>query len=327
MRLFVSSLCLVLCGTSALAASDGSLADTNIRYIGRWDHTESDVCHGYWSGVYLRTIFTGTAIGIKLKEATGLAVSIDGEPPRSVSAGGGVTKLNASPLKPGDHHLQVGSAGQNYEVAFQGLVLDSGAITKPVDERPIIEFIGDSITQGNGAYSWLSAVMLGCDHVQVAFSGVALTSGYGCSSKIGLDAQYFRLKNYNHVKDNPQAPWDFSYTPRFVVINLGQNDQCGSESNDTMTTSYMSFVRNIRAKFPLAHIVAMRPFGGPYAQAERKAIEALAAAGDARVHYIDTTGWLAKDDFLDGIHPNADGSLKAAWRVASAIWPLMQPTN
>ena len=108
---------------------DGSLNDPNIRYVGRWDKSSPAVYHGYWSGVYLRTGFTGTSIGIKLAEATELAVSVDGEAQRTVSAGAGTTALNLAPLKVGQHTLMVGSAGQNYEVAFQGLVLDAAATT------------------------------------------------------------------------------------------------------------------------------------------------------------------------------------------------------
>ena len=159
--------------------------------------------------------------------------------------------------------------------------------------------------------------MLGCDHTQIAFSGVALTSGFGCSSKVGQDVQYFRLKNYNHTSDNPQVPWNFSYTPKIVVINLGQNDQCGSEPNDTMQASYESFVRNIRAKFPKAQIVALRPFGGPFETPIHQAITALNAAGDHRVYYVDTTGWLDKPDFADGVHPNAQGLVKIEARLDS----------
>ena len=314
--------------TSAKADGNGSPSDPNIRYIGRWERTNSTLYNGYWSGVYLRARFTGTSVGIRLDSNTGLAVSIDGEPPRFMSGVAGVNALNSAPLKAGEHTLQVGSGGQNYEVGFQGLVLDEGATTKPVLERPLIEYIGDSITQGNGSYAWLSAEMLGADHIQIAFSARALTSGFGCANdKTGLDKQYFRLKNFNHPQDDPPIAWDFSYTPQIIVINLGQNDQCGQEPPDTLTASYLSFVRNIRAKFPQTQIVALRPFSGAYADAERKAVETLNAGGDQKVRFVDTTGWLdkEKEDFLDNIHPNASGSLKAAWHLANVLSPLLKP--
>ena len=158
---------------------------------------------------YLRAVFTGTSIAIRLTEPTLLAVSVDGHSPHEVHGNVGLTVLNDKPLdNKRDHTLQVGSAGQNYEVAFAGLQLDPGAMTKTAGPRPLIEYVGDSITQGNESYAWRSAQMLGCDHVQIAFSGVALTDGFGCSTKVGMAVQYFRLKIFNHTTE-PAAPWTF----------------------------------------------------------------------------------------------------------------------
>lgn len=309
----------------ATGAPDGSLTDANIRYVGRWDRTGPSACHSYWIGAYLRTGFTGTSAKIRLAAGTILSVSIDGEPLRDISAGVGVTALAAGPLAPGPHSLLVAGQGQNSEIAFQGLMLDAGAETRPTPPRPIIEFVGDSISANvNGNYCWQTGEALNADHVQIAFSGVSLTSKFGClPDKTGQDVQYFRLKNFNHLDDNPPTPWNFSYTPSAIVINLGQNDQCGSEPNETMTASYVGFVRKLRAKFPQAQIVALRPFGGPYADAIRHAVQTLAAAGDERVHYVDTTGWLEKNDFRDGIHPNAGGNLKVTRRLAPLLRPLL----
>ena len=299
--------------------------DPNITYIGRWDRSQPQIANGNWTGHYLRTKFTGTSVSVRLQNATRLAVSIDGEPIRFVSANGGVTPLNEQPLNPGDHLLQVGSGGQNEELAFQGHVLDPGATTKPVTLKPIIEFIGDSITTmfvGNN-FAWATAGMLGCDLTQISFSGIALTNGYGClPDKVGQDTQYFRLKNFNHLQETPQVPWNFSYTPTMVVILLGQNDQCGSAPSVAFTDSYIAFVSNIRVKFPAASIVMMRTFGGPY-EMEIAAAAATLRQGDPKVHYVDTTGWLGTEDFIDGIHPNAGGHLKAARQLANALAPIL----
>ena len=116
----------------------------------------------------------------------------------------------------------------------------------------------------------------------------------------------------------PPTPWDFSYTPQVIVINLGQNDQCGAEPDDTMTASYVGFVQKLRATFPRTQIVALRPFGGPYEAAVRRAVETLNTAGDDRVHYIDTTGWLEKADFVDGVHPTQAGHTKSRQAAGSA---------
>jgi len=276
--------------TQASSLHDGSPTDTNLRYIGRWDRSDPATCHSYWGGAYLRAAFTGTAIGFGGGATAGGAtvmVSVDGEPLHEVSA------LAARPLSPDAHTLLLGSPGQNFEVEFKGLVLSPDAHTLPAPARPLIEFVGDSITTGGGQtlpstvnYAWMSAEMLGADHTQIAFSARALTRGFGCTGdKAGLDTQYFQLKNFNHLADKPPMPWDFSYTPQLIVINLGQNDQCVSEPNDTLTASYVGFVQKLRARFPRTQIVALRPFGGPYEAAIRRAVQALNTAGDDRVHY------------------------------------------
>ena len=327
----ILSVCTLLRGAYPAAlrpALNGSPGDPDIRYIGRWDKGKPADYHGYWTDCYLRTRFTGTTVGIRLDGGTQLIVSIDGEKDRVVNAGPGVTALNPAPLKPGLHTLLVGSAGQNYEVGFQGLTLAPGAYTVAALPHPLIEFVGDSITTifSDGNYSWMTGAALGCDHTQISFSGVALTSGYGClSDKTGLNLQYFRLKNFNHLADAPPVPWDFTaYTPKIVVINLGQNDQCGGEPALTMTASMENFVRAIRAKFPAAQIVVMRPFGGPFAADEAAAVQELNAGGDSRVHYVDTTGWLdPKTDFGDGVHPNPAGQAKAAQRLIPLLRPLL----
>ncbi len=306
---------------------DGSPTDTNLRYVGRWDRHDSNAYHSYWCGAYLRANFTGTSIGFNGGSNAGgptVMVSVDGEPLREVNG------FKDQPLKPGAHTLLLGSPGQNFEVEFKGLTLSPGAVTLPVPARPIIEFVGDSITAFGGSpstvnYAWQTAEALGCDHVQIAFSARALTTGFGCSgdNKVGLDTQYFQLKNFNHASDSPQVPWDFSYTPKIIAINLGQNDQCGSEPNDTMTASYVHFVQKLRAKFPTTQIAALRPFGGPYEAAIRQAVATLNSAGDTRVHFIDTTGWLVKEDFGDGVHPTAAGNAKVAARLTPLLKPLL----
>ena len=285
---------------------DGSPTDTNLRYIGRWDRRDKNVSHSHWGGAYLCAKFTGTSVAFKGGHGAGGAnfmVSVDGEPLHEVNA------LNLHSLKPGVHTLLAGSPGQNGEMEFRGLTLDTDAATLPTPARPIIEFVGDSITTGGGQtlpstvnYAWMSAEMLDADHTQIAFSARALTTGFGCASdKTALDTQYFQMKNFNHLSDTPQIAWDFSYAPPIVVINLGQNDQCGQEPEDVFTESYVRFVGKIRAKLPDAQIVMLRPFGGAYGKAVQKAADSLIAAGDKRIHFVDTTGWLEKADFVDGV--------------------------
>ena len=313
--------------TTGAYLHDGSPSDTNLRYVGRWGCRDKNVSRSHWGGAYLCAKFTGTSVAFRGGSMAGgpnFMVSVDGEPLHEVNA------LNVSSLKPGIHTLLAGSPGQNGEVEFRGLTLDKDAATLPTPARPLIEFVGDSITTGGGQtlpstvnYAWLSAEALNADHVQIAFSARALTTGFGCASdKAALDTQYFQLKNFNHLSDNPPTAWDFSCAPHIVVINLGQNDQCGREPEETFTASYVRFVRKIRARLPDAQIVLLRPFSGAYEKAARKAADLL-QAGDKRVTFVDTSGWLEKADFVDGTHPTEAGHAKVARRLVPLLRPLL----
>jgi lysophospholipase L1-like esterase len=333
-----STVLLALIIPLAGAADDhaGGLGDDRIRYIGRWDCSAPTVFRSYWSTAYLRFAFTGTTLTAHCRGE--VEAFIDGQ---CVTCAPGPDSINLTPthLAAGTHTAVLAAAGQNIELAFQGLILDPGATTVEIPLRPLIEFVGDSITANGGRvaaskdsangpatsnYSWLAAEAVGCDHVQVAFSGVALATGFGFfGDRTGFDSWYFRLKNCNHSTDN--QPWGFIYEPQLVVVNLGTNDmKDGKRPGDAeFAATYAAFLRAIRAQLPRAMLVGMRPFGGFVAGGIARAIADLTAAGDAKVRYIDTSSWLDPGDFSDGIHPIVAGHAKAAARLGAALAPLV----
>lgn len=307
---------------------DVSFTDPDIRYIGRWDRSGGTSANGYWSCAYLRMGFTGTTIKVKLAAGAGMFASLDGAPYR-VFSGGGTIDLTPEPLAAGTHTLLLAADGQNHELQVEGFTLDPGAVSQAVPERPLIEFIGDSITACPGKdapsftnYAWMTGEALGCDHTQIAFSGVALVTGNGFfGDKTGFDRWYFQRANCNHPKD---VPWWFSYHPQMVVINLGTNDVKDGKrpTTDEYAASYASFISAVRARHPAAVIVAVRPFGGALADGVKSAVSKVNAAGDKNVYYVNTTGWLADGDYSDGIHPTRDGHAKVALRLKSALADL-----
>lgn len=322
-------------GDKDSAPGDGTLSDVNIFYVGRWDKSNKQVFHSYWSGAYLRVVFTGQSVGIRLAEGTSLIVSIDGETPRAVQGRQGVTQLNNILLSEGSHELLVGAAGQNEELLFQGLTLDAGAVTYKPKSKLLIEYIGDSLTAGTGPegtsavnYAWNTAEALGCDHTRIAFSGLSLTTGYGClEKKVGMDSLYFNLKNYNHLNEKPVVAWDFSYTPDVVFILLGTNDKCGNASDAVVMKSITAFLARIRGVYPAAPIVVMRPFNGSYKGPLSTAVRKMNEADDRRVYYFDTEGWLDEADYSDGTHPNAEGGRKIVDRLLPLLSPIVEDVN
>jgi lysophospholipase L1-like esterase len=106
------------------------------------------------------------------------------------------------------------------------------------------------------------------------------------------------------------------------VINQGTNDQ--GASGATFAPLYLSFLELIRTAYPNAKLVALRPFGGAHATEIQAQVEARKSGGDAKVFYVDTTGWTAPADFTDGVHPNQAGSVKIADKLVTALQPILK---
>jgi lysophospholipase L1-like esterase len=316
------------------AVGDGSISDTNIKYFGRWDKSNASTFHGYWGGAYLKVIFNGTTVKINLGNTQKYHVQLDKNQWVTFTAVNGTNNLTPTPLANGTHTLIV-VQGQDYsyDFAFKGLVLDAGAITvAPSVRTDLIEWIGDSITDGYtdtrsdvSDYAWVCAESLNCEHTQIAYPGIALVDGYGVNSiKTGTSTQYFKLQDISY-SNSPD--WDFStYTPNIVVINIGTND--GNTPNNLYQSTYITFLGNIRKKFPNAHIVVMVPHTGAHSAQDSAAYLARVAAGDNKVHYINATGWVqGSTELTDGLHPSDSGHRKIARLLKPLISPLLTPTS
>jgi lysophospholipase L1-like esterase len=319
-------------------AADGSLGDANIKYFGRWDFSGSTQYVSYWGGAYLKVNFSGTTVQMKLNHASNYYVKIDNGSWTTFNNVNGTVNLTPTPLANGIHTLSV-AQGKDYDYVFnfQGLILDAGATTSlPTVSTNLVEFVGDSITAGYTCaqadvsdYAWVCSENLGVEHTQIAYPGQNLVSGY---SGTGMDVQYFKMQSFNY----PSSPdWNFTdYTAKLVVINLGQNDiGANGVPLAIFQSDYTNFMFNIRAKYPNAHIFAMRTFAGFGAAQTQAAVAARNATGDSKVHFIDTTGWLGSypgPDWNDGVHPSVAGHIK----VASQLQPILDsyisgngPTN
>jgi lysophospholipase L1-like esterase len=322
-------------GSASVMAAAGDLTDPNITYVGRWDKSNSATYRSYWNGSYLSTKFTGTTVKVKVAEQTVLTAIVDGVPTTYWNVSGTVN-LTSTPLASGTHTLKILAQYENVELPLQGLVLDAGATTVQPDPLPLVEFVGDSITTGVTTtnvvlsdYAWLTGERLSADHTQVSYPGITLADGYHYSSNTfpGMESLYFKLWQANRCPDvactgNPA--WNFAnYTAKLVVVNLGSNDINNSVPSATFQSRYTGFLQNIRAKYPNADIFALRTFGGFYQAETQAAVNARVSAGDAKVHYIDTTGWLASGDFSDGLHPNDGGHVKVSNRLLPVLLPYL----
>ncbi|MEV6126321.1 GDSL-type esterase/lipase family protein [Streptomyces violaceusniger] len=308
-------------GTTARAATlgNGSVTDPNIVYTGRWDLGSATAAVPNWTGGYLQTAFTGTTVKIKARDAVNFYASVDGGADVFYAGVRGTVNLTPTPLPQGNHTLRV--SYRSGDTVFQGLVLDSGAGTvAPRVPSGLIEFVGDSITAGAltdrlalDSYGWKTGEQLGMRHTQIARSGYCLVGKDGCA---GLASQFFKTASTGDQN------WDFSrYQANAVVINLGTNDIGHGVTGAEFQSAYTALLRDIRAKYPNAALFAVQTLKKRYLTETRAAVSARNGAGDAKVYYVDTSGWLTDGtDYEDGNgHPNEAGHTKFANRLAPVI--------
>jgi hypothetical protein len=318
--------------TTVYAAAKSVLpTDPNINYVGRWNTSSSTVYTSYWPGAYFKTTFTGTTVEIKLAAAANVYVLIDNRTDTFYANATGTVNLTPTPLAAGTHTLRVAAYSEHDDIAFQGLLLDAGAATvaTPISSQ-LIEFVGDSITAGAtdtkralSDYAWLIGENLGVRHTQIAQGGICLTDNVLCGSPnaIGMSRAFFKLQTVYF----PNSPdWNFLlYRPRIVVINLGTNDAGYGVSDATFQASYTTFLQNITAKYPNTHIIVLRTFRGTKAAPTLAAVQAVNAAGNNNVQYIDTTGWVVASDYNSGPHPSDAGQMKIANKLGPILAPIM----
>jgi len=318
-----------------------------VHFYGRWKDGSPAVTVN--SGSHLSATFTGTGITALFDVSMNLSTDMptlawqidqgdwkEGDLAASVSLATGLT--------PGMHTvtLLVRSMDENQSrwtpplvssTSFREFAVVGGTLQpSPRPVRPKIEFLGDSITEGvnvwtshNGqtrkcwrddariAYPTQTAQMLGAEWRQVGF-------GY-----LGI----LKTGNGGVPKANDSFNWIYRNVPRdawqadMVVINEGTNDSGAAAA--TFRTGYAEYLTTIRVAYPNAKIVALRPFNGSQAAPIKAEVEARVAGGDARIYYVDSTGWLGPSDYDDGLHPNVQGSGKAAQALAAALKKIGLP--
>ena len=306
------------------AAGNGSLTDGNVQYYGRWNTTDASWYTMGWAGGYVETNFSGSSIGVKLRNTIDLYYSIDGGAETWLRAVSGNVTIRTG--LSGTHNIRIGfrekAGSYTGDPAFGGFILASGGATSTTT-RPgnFIEFIGDSITVGqpNGnrpftAYGYMVGDNLNAGHTQVAQGGACLVStADGCWGMM----DWFRRTSMASTGDD----WNFSrYQATAVVINLGTNDVGHGVSTTTFQENYIVMLQRVRTAYPNAHIFAMETFRGRYSAETLAAVNARTSAGDAKVHFVDTTGWLPDAaDLVDSVHPSDAGHAKIANRLTPII--------
>jgi lysophospholipase L1-like esterase len=303
---------------------DGSPGDANIKYFGRWTKTTVPYVPN-WAGAYLKTRFTGTTVKLKQRGTIEFWASIDGGAFVDFKNVSGTVNLTPTKLASGTHSLVASyrqvAGSYTGDAVFGGLVLDPGAHTvAPAVSGKLIEFVGDSITAGTTTtklaltdYGWLVGQQLGVEHTQIAQGGACLVQTTAC---VGLSVRFL---NTGAATGSPA--WNFAtYQANAVVINLGTNDVGQSIHSPQFQAAYTSFLQLVRSKYPNAAIFALETLAKRYTAQTQAAVAARNAAGDARVYFVDTEGWVPANGFSpDGLHPNDLGHQAIAAKLAPII--------
>jgi lysophospholipase L1-like esterase len=340
--------------TSSLAQTTFiSATDPAISYVGRWGAIQtgdqiSMATVNSSSQIYAR--FTGRHVAglFDLEKITCLeqiVVKVDNGAWKLFTLDKPRVDFFPAGLDEGTHHLEIvvksldSKAGRwltplQSAVNFRGFELDPGAEIQPeaiLRGRAQLEFLGDSITQGDGikgtnaasvmnadalaSYAWLTGESLGTIHAQIAFPGQGvLTSD---SREVPPAIMSF---GWNFAG----SPAELSPGPDFLVVNLGLNDN-GIPSNE-FVQAYVELLHEIRKRCPRTIVFAVRPFSFDH-HSDNSIASAVRIFADNNVHYVDSTGWLTESDFTDRTHLNVVGSREAATHLEARLKPYIERWN
>lgn len=201
-------------------------------------------------------------------------------------------------------------------VSFIGAKADAPATLAP-DDRRIIEFVGDSITEGvlidadysdtpahlidqfnrpyqddnSATYATLTAQALNLRPMYQAYGAVGLTrSGCGSVPRAGLIYPY--------------VYGDTLYTgekPDIVLINHGANDRAAKA--EEYIRRYGELIDLIRERTPEAIIVCLSAFCGAFDSELGAFVESYNAEHEKPIHFISSQGWVP----LEPLHPLREG--------------------
>jgi len=302
-------------GTSAETTLDDSSssgeppAEPAIHWVGRTDTADPSRTRIGWSGAGFIVRFDGTGVTARMDDAARyFTVVVDGAvQPNLATAPGEQDYVIATGLPPGEHTVEVyrrteGSFGPTSisSIDIEGELL----APPPVDRR--IEIIGDSITCGYGnegvspcsfsaetenhylTYGAIAARTVGAELSTVAWSGKGIIYNYGNDTNEPLPQVYDR------ILASDGAPWDFSWQPDVVAVNLGTNDFStdGDPTQELYVGEYTTFATHLREVYPDAYILLLAPslYGDELTMVEgylQQVVDARTGAGDTQIDWAN----------------------------------------
>jgi hypothetical protein len=312
--------------------------DEKVRYTGRWN-VKGEVATSTAPGNYFEFGFVGdTAVMafITIDSAEPLAhiyVSVDGGAMVSMPINS-YHRITAE--ENGRHHVKVLIKSTmekgcdrwyniNSKVSFAGVTADD-FYTLEEDNRPKIEFIGDSITEGiaidvldgtyfaenafplhaadsTADYSYLTAKMLDFRPYNMGYGRLGvLREGNGNVPPVSSSYGF-----YSHGEPMESINADY------IVINHGAND--ASFDDAEFVKAYTDFLDLVRSRNKKSVIIALTPFGGYKGEQIGEAVRLHNEKSGDNVYYLDARDWIPREP----LHPLRSGHCEIARRLSAWI--------
>lgn len=311
-------------------------SDKLIRYTGRWNIAENAAVSTA-NGSYFEIAFKGESILLEFDTAglrvpfPHLYIGVDGKAAAEVSldkyiraaAGDGEHRLCVI-MKSSVENQQRWLAPMEARVSFVSAEAEE-LLPLEEDKRPIIEFIGDSITEGisidtgyvnyggnndmvywddsTAGYAWRTAELLNMRPIIM---------GYGClgTTRGGAGDVPPAAQSYPYYSDGCPMP---SSGAEYIVINHGTNDR-GAET-EVFKRCYFELLELVRQRNPKAKIISLTPFSGCLAEEIKETVDRFNSEKADSVFYISTVGWIEPEP----LHPTREGHRTVSKNLAEAI--------
>ncbi|MBO5454109.1 MAG: hypothetical protein J6A69_09130 [Clostridia bacterium] len=307
-----------------------------IRYTGRWDINET-MASSSANGNYFEFKFIGetAVIGFNIKNCKTpfphLFISVD----NGARVEAVVDRYIRVSADYGEHCVKVilkssVERQSRWSGAVEAMVtlseIESENFVAPdEDTRKVIEFIGDSITEGisidthyvnyetsddmvywddsTAGYAYLTAKLLDMRPVIM---------GYGCLGTLSCGAGGIPPveESYPFYSDN--RPMD-STKADYIVINHGTNDR--KKDKEDFKNAYYSFLKSVRKRNPDSIIISVTPYSGCLAEEIKESVNKYNEDFSDSVFYINSTGWVPKEP----LHPVRESHKIIATKLSEII--------
>ena len=174
------------------------------------------------------------------------------------------------------------------------------------------------------AYGSVAARSLGADMHAIVWSGIGMYRNYNVAGASPDAMPYVYARTLPNVTT---SAWDFSsWQPHAVVINLGTNDASTSgDPGAPYETAYLSFVRNLRQRYPSTFFVlSIGPMlDGANLTAIRghlqNVIRTRAGEGDTGMSYLEFPVQSSADGYGCDWHPSIATNAKMAAQLVTEL--------